>query len=138
MSEVLVETELVVEVLETESDAASIVETEAPIELVIDESPTELLIVEDDATVIEVIETGPQTFVPSEEDQVYAKRVDFVDDQNLLYRGEAATGTAESAAAWRIRRITFVGDEEDVVEEWADGNANFDKVWDDRASLTYS
>jgi hypothetical protein len=54
----------------------------------------------------------------------------------VSYLGEAPPGTATSAAKWRIRRITTVGN--DVTIEWADGNGNFDNVWDDRVSLSYS
>lgn len=72
----------------------------------------------------------------SEEFAVYAKRVDFVSD-NLLYRGEAAVGSADSEAVWRIRRITFGAIDGDVTEQWAGGTADFDKAWADRLSLTY-
>lgn len=71
----------------------------------------------------------------SEEESVFSKRVDFV-TEDLIYRGEAAVGSANSASVWRIRRITFVGD--DVTEEWASGSAAFDKAWTDRATLGYS
>jgi hypothetical protein len=71
----------------------------------------------------------------SEEDNMYAKRVDFINDL-LLYRGEAIVGTAESSPAWRIRQVILSVDG-DVSETWASGNANFDKVWADRALLSY-
>ena len=71
-----------------------------------------------------------------EEEMAYAKQTDFVTD-NLIYRGEAAVGSATSASAWRIRKL-IIGNDGDVSETWADGNANFDNVWDDRLSLTYS
>lgn len=71
----------------------------------------------------------------SEEDMPYAKRVDFITD-SLLYRGEAAPGSATSDPVWRIRRITIGGDG-DVTEEWAGGTAGFSHAWDDRASLSY-
>lgn len=54
----------------------------------------------------------------------------------VTYIGDANPGTATSAAEWRIRRLTEVGD--DVTVEWADGNDTFDNIWDDRASLSYS
>ena len=72
----------------------------------------------------------------SEDEMMYAKRVDFVTD-DLLYRGEAVVGSAESASVWRVRRIT-IGTGGDVTEEWANGNANFDKTWDGRLGFTYS
>lgn len=67
---------------------------------------------------------------------VYAARTDFV-TANLAYVGEALPGTLESAPSWRIKRLTL-GLDDDVVTEWADGNANFDNVWNDRATLSYS
>ena len=76
---------------------------------------------------------------PSPEDvmpPVYSTRTDFV-SETLAYVGEAVPGTAETSALWRIKRLTF-GLDDDVTAEWAGGNANFDKVWADRASLTYS
>lgn len=71
----------------------------------------------------------------AEDVDMYSKRVDFVND-NLLYKGEAAVGSSEAAAVWRIRRIV-IGSDSDVTETWAAGTASFDKVWADRASLTY-
>jgi hypothetical protein len=56
---------------------------------------------------------------------------------NLEYVGWSTPGTATSAAAWRIMRLVYTGS--DVIRvEWADGDGEFDNVWDDRASLSYS
>lgn len=65
----------------------------------------------------------------------YALNYDYI-DATTSYLGEAAPGTATSAAAWRIKELTFTGD--DVTILYADGNSSFDNVWDDRASLSYS
>lgn len=65
----------------------------------------------------------------------FAKRIDAVSD-TLLYKGEATPGTAETAAAWRIRRIELSADG-DMVETFADGSADFSFVWADHAALTY-
>jgi len=62
------------------------------------------------------------------------KRVDVISD-SLMYVGEAEPGTLESAAAWRIKKIAG---SEDLVITWADGNNNYDNIWDNRLSLTYS
>lgn len=51
------------------------------------------------------------------------------------YVGRAELGTASSAAAWRIKRIYNNGSEVQVA--FADGNASYDNVWDNRASLSY-
>ncbi len=71
-----------------------------------------------------------------EDETMFAKRVDFVTD-NEMYRGEAAVGSSENLAVWRIRKIV-IGVDGDVTENWASGTANFDKVWADRTSLVYS
>lgn len=71
-----------------------------------------------------------------EEDIMYSKRVDFISDTEL-YRGEAAVGSSENLAVWRIRKIVLAGDG-DVTETWAAGTALFDKIWADRVSLTYT
>jgi hypothetical protein len=49
--------------------------------------------------------------------------------------GEALPGVAESSSGWRIKMMVVVGD--DLAVTWADGNANFDKTWDDRNTYTY-
>jgi hypothetical protein len=71
----------------------------------------------------------------AEEDMVYAKRIDFL-DENTIYRGEAPVGTSDNAPNWRIRLVSIAGDG-DVSEQWASGTAAFDKIWADRASYTY-
>lgn len=63
-------------------------------------------------------------------------RVDKVDD-TTIYVGAARAGTAASAALWQIRRLTVAGTAS-VAIEWADGNTDYDNVWDNRASLSYS
>ena len=54
----------------------------------------------------------------------------------LAYLGKAAPGSAKSDPVWQLKKLTF-GVDGDVEITWADGNAAFDNVWDDRASLTY-
>ncbi len=71
----------------------------------------------------------------SEEDTMYAKQIDFV-GETVIYKGEAVPGSLTSASVWRVRKLTLTGD--DVAETWADGDSNFDNVWDDRVSLSYS
>lgn len=55
---------------------------------------------------------------------------------NLTYLGIAMINSSASDAVWQIRRIQKVGSVTTI--EWADGNDNFDNIWDDRASLSYS
>jgi hypothetical protein len=72
----------------------------------------------------------------SEEYDVYAKQTDFV-GESTIYRGEAVPGSLTTAPVWRIRKLLLSVDG-DVMEVWADGDANFDNIWDDRATLIYS
>ena len=56
---------------------------------------------------------------------------------NPEYVGWAAPGTATSASTWRIMKVTWSGSNPTNVK-WADGDAKFDNVWDNRASYSYS
>lgn len=67
---------------------------------------------------------------------VYATRIDFV-DATTMYKGEATVGTLDSEPLWRIQKMVTAVDD-DVTITWADGNAEFDNIWNNRASLTYS
>lgn len=55
----------------------------------------------------------------------------------ISYKGEAIPGTSPSVASWRISRIS-TDISGSIIIEWADGNTNFDNIWDNRASLSYS
>lgn len=56
---------------------------------------------------------------------------------NPIYEGNAVPGTAVTLAEWRIRKYTYSGNKVTKIE-WAHGNANFDNVWNDRATYPYS
>lgn len=65
----------------------------------------------------------------------YAVRWDDTTTDNVVYVGKADIATATSAPLWQIKKIdqTTGG-----VITWADGNDEFDNIWDNRAALTYS
>lgn len=68
----------------------------------------------------------------------YAQRVDKA-STTVTYLGWAEPGTATSAAEWRVKRITESSEGSgDYAMEFADGDSDFDNVWDDRASLSYA
>ena len=52
------------------------------------------------------------------------------------YTGLADPGTLTSASLWQIQRYNNSGFP--IVTQWADGNADYDNVWDDRTSGSYS
>jgi hypothetical protein len=54
-----------------------------------------------------------------------------------IYQGWHHPGSfLESAASWKIKRLSQTGTVWSI--EWADGNQNYDNIWNNRASLTYS
>lgn len=60
-------------------------------------------------------------------------------DQNAdgnTYFGEAVPGTATSANAWKIQRMSTSGTAQTF--KYADGDVGFDNVWDNRTSLSYA
>jgi hypothetical protein len=59
------------------------------------------------------------------------------DPPTFAYLGEAIPGASPAASVWRIQKLVFSVDG-DVTTTWAEGNANFDNIWNNRASLTYS
>lgn len=64
-----------------------------------------------------------------------AMKVDEV-DSTTTYIGVAPLGSATSAASWQIRKIAVSGTV--TTFTWADGDEEYDNVWDDRATLTYA
>jgi hypothetical protein len=78
------------------------------------------------------------TFVTSIGDVTLALQLDDTGGApQVLYKGEAAAGSITSGALWRIQEITIQTDG-DVAILWADGNTNFDNIYDDRLGLSYS
>ena len=66
----------------------------------------------------------------------YAERVDDYTTPNVTYVGKAATGSLTNAAVWQIRKIDVTTG---MVLTWADGDALFNNIWDNRATtVVYS
>ena len=61
-------------------------------------------------------------------------RLDQVSD-NLFYVGKALIGSVDSDSLWQIVRYTKTGNV--LKSEYANGDENFNSVWDDRTTLTY-
>lgn len=56
---------------------------------------------------------------------------------DLTYVGSADPGASEAAAVWQIQRLdSSVAD--DLTVLWADGDAQFNNIWANRAGLSYS
>ena len=57
---------------------------------------------------------------------------------NLIYLGRAAIGSTKSSAVWQIRKFLYDASDNATDILWASGDKNFDKVWNDRLTYTYS
>lgn len=57
-------------------------------------------------------------------------------DSTITYVGKAVAGSTLASASWQIKKITDTSG--DLSIQFADGNANFDNVWNNRESLSYS
>lgn len=64
----------------------------------------------------------------------------IIDDSttaNVTYIGYAAIATPESNASWKIKKLDETTSNLKIL--WADGNANYDNIWNNRATtIVYS
>lgn len=81
-----------------------------------------------------IVRDGSGVIVSGGDSTPYAVRVDEA-SATVTYVGEADPGTATSAASWRLKKIDTTSG---TVVTWADGDASFNNIWDNRASITYS
>ena len=56
-------------------------------------------------------------------------------DANIEYVGKALPGAATGSPSWKIKKIDCTTG---TIITLADGNLNFDNIWDNRESLSYS
>ena len=52
-----------------------------------------------------------------------------------IYIGKANPGSSTSSSIWQIKKVATASD---IIITWADGDALFDNVFDNYASLSYS
>jgi|SRR3972149_1735765 len=55
---------------------------------------------------------------------------------DIIYVGEASIGGNVASAVWRISKLNTTSTITSLL--WADGNAAYNKIWNDRATYTYS
>lgn len=55
---------------------------------------------------------------------------------NIIYKGFASPAANTGEAVWAIQRISNTGDV--CAYQWADGNKNFDNIWNKRTDLLYA
>ena len=78
--------------------------------------------------------TQPVSGTVTADASVYLTRLDEA-SATITYVGLAVAGSATSSAVWRIKRLDSTSG---LVVLYADGDTNFNNIWDDRASLSYS
>lgn len=85
-----------------------------------------------------------QTINPATEESLsqlagkFAIQIDDVTTTSVTYVGKASIGSVAASAVWQIMKIDESGTPITTVITYADGDSNFDNVWSNRASLTYS
>jgi hypothetical protein len=57
-------------------------------------------------------------------------------NSNVVYKGFANPGALTTQPVWAIQKITNSGGI--LSYQWADGNKNFDNIWNNRKTLPYS
>ena len=63
------------------------------------------------------------------------KALQLIESGSYIYIGKATIGSDTADAVWQVRRIDETSG---LVILWADGNDNYDNVWDNYSSLSYS
>lgn len=117
------------------TEREELVEGERIVNAVINTVEQAPLLVEVQSSIVILAGQPGPAGTPSEDNIMYASRVDFIND-NLLYRAEAAPGSLDNSAVWRIRRIE-ISAEGDVTTTWATGSSDFLFKWSDRSIYSY-
>lgn len=68
----------------------------------------------------------------------YTTRIDTVSTSGITYIGKAIPGSIVSNSVWQIQIIDESQTPETTIILFADGNAEFNNIWDNRTTLNYS
>lgn len=86
--------------------------------------------------VLYTYDSATDTIVPSTTTSILLTKIDTTTTSGVTYIGKAAVGSSAASAVWQIKKLdsnTLALD-----KTWADGDDNFDNIWNNRASLSYS
>jgi hypothetical protein len=84
--------------------------------------------------------TGSWSLQGSPGSMALTTRSDTIDPTvfpEVTYRGDAVPGTGQGDALWRIQQMTMQSDG-DIAILFADGDDDFNNIWNNRLSLSYS
>lgn len=56
----------------------------------------------------------------------------------ITYSGKASSKSLTSDPVWQISKFVFDSNRNLLSQTWANGNGNYENVWDNRAALTYA
>lgn len=84
---------------------------------------------------IKATESGIQSILTKITTLTEKLTIRVAENGTVTYVGEAIIGALTREAVWRIKRIDETSG---VIILWADGNENFDNIWDNYASLIYN
>jgi len=75
-------------------------------------------------------------------DLLFTKKIAYVASGDgagqIEYIGYSLPGTTESQPRWLIKKLTYDSSHRQTDEQFAGGASNFDQIWSNRASLSYS
>ena len=84
-------------------------------------------------TIVEFI----QTKINSLDDKIfYEPKLVDESNPNIIYNGFAAPGSTEESPVWAIQKV--IKQNGIFFYQWAAGNKNFDKSWNNRSELIYN
>ena len=67
----------------------------------------------------------------------FVSALDYDGSNQLLYTGKALPGSSKASALWQIKKYLYSGSNLTDIQ-YADGNNNYDNIWNDRTTYTYS
>ena len=68
---------------------------------------------------------------------LYSMRTECDANGNIIYIGFAEPGSSEDKPVWAIKKIEYDDKGNLAAVKWAEGNNNFDKIWNNRATYSY-
>jgi len=74
----------------------------------------------------------------SEVDRDFTVKIENDGNGNPVYVGKAPKGAATSAAVWQVRKLSYDVNQSVTDVQFAGGSNAFDKIYDNRATFTYS
>jgi hypothetical protein len=72
------------------------------------------------------------------QDVIYSVQLDYAGGANLIYFGLAVPGSSVASPVWQIRKLAYDGSNNLLSMLYANGARDFNQVWNNRVSLSYS